>query len=155
MENDREKTPGAPLAWLRPTFLPASVKALLPTLTPVLLKLRYIGSCVCAGIGPVSAGVGWYGADSVCKILKPQLNSGGCSVCNSAFIEDSEACVISGAQTGRARVEKARRSLATARNLEVGGSGGNGRRQLAARRDGRAGPLTAVAVAVEGRRGWL
>jgi len=28
--------------------------------------------------------------------------------------------------------------------LEVGGSGGNGWRQLAARRDGRAGPLTAV-----------
>lgn len=37
--------------------------------------------------------------------------------------------------------------------LEVGGSGGNGRRQLAARRDGRAGTLTAVAGRSRGGRG--
>ena len=101
----REKAPGVTLVRLRPYVLPASVKALSPTLGLVLLKLRYIGSCVCAGIGPVSAGVGRYSPGDVWKILQPQLNP---------------------AQVG---VEKARHgAVRRARNLEVGGSGGHGRR---------------------------
>jgi hypothetical protein len=74
----------------------------------------------------------------------------GPSLANRISVSVTAILPFSWGTESHTRVEKARRSLATARNVEVGGSGGTGRREEQRSTGRGTGPSSAVAVAVCG-----